>query len=391
MTSAKAKRVVKPDLVITWDVPESEQRTALLLAASRDTTLGALVELLVEQWDLPVWQDEPIAYDLHTSDGKSLDLAHSLGGLAFDSGTKLHLLSAKDRLVVAQSPAGIPAFDVWHPDRETHVSVLTLPEEITVADLTAKLVAFWKLPEQEFPVYYGLQLPEGSAWVLDHRLCDLKIGDGSRLALVRQEGIPILRRERQADLRTQLGDEEWEELTRLASQAIPEEEISALARKMITGEYLEGTEEELLKVVRELWEQMLSGGLLPPSGLPSVPSSPPVSESEEIIEIRMPEEKYPGLSDRLSTNTGRMTEQVFRKRLRDAMSKGLGETEFRKLLYNLDIDESQFTGSIEDRVMGLIQYYRRRNKLNEMLCELFEVAYHVRDRLVEDGCQDWLP
>ena len=381
MKSERAKNIIRPDLKISWaegrpkgDDSTEAQKAALVLIADKDTTLNAMVELLVEQWDLPVWQDEPIAYDLSTPEGKMLDLDQDLGQLK--QSARLQLVPARNRLVMAQSPADIPVFEVWHPDAMTSLSVLAIAEELTPAELERELVRHWQLPDEEL-AFYELRLPDGTALPQNSRLSDLVTVGGSRLMLAREEGIRVLPDEEIDDALSALAA--WS-LSKSPDTGISEEQLLALVRAMVPKEELEGREEEFLAFVRQSWEDVFSDDLTGPDAS--------AGGEEEVIEIVVPSELVLPAEPESSTE---MSELQFRKHLFTAMEEGLDESDLEHLLFCLDVDSEKFTGNKSKRIIGVIQYYRRRNKLGELLAELFENASHVKDSLDALGCQAWLP
>lgn len=331
-----SKDVIKLDLTITWDGDKNKSRMALVLAADKHTTFGALVELLVERWDLPVWQDKPIAYDLYTQDNKVLDLSKSLGDLKVGQNTRLCLVAVADRLVVAQSPADIPSFEVWHPDTKTSVSVLVLPGAITVSELQDRLEQLWNLP-----LFHGEELVHYELWSrnralpLDQQLPEPGMAESGMLALVRRPGVPV----------------------------IPYPDTGEIA-----GEEVES---ELPKAEPAFEIELVSyNGDIAPVETSQKGTFAPVSA--------------PGPAKKMS-------EQEFRKHLLQALDEGLGEAELEKLLFNLDLPSDYFTGNKMVRIIGLIQYCRRYNKLDELLVEACTTFPHVKGRLIERGCATWLP
>jgi hypothetical protein len=195
MASANDPSVLKLDLTILWKDAKEVERTALVLAADRGTTFGALVELLIEHWDLPIWsqQDEPVAYDLYPmTSAVPFDLSENLTVLPADQAIRLRLAPASGRLVIAQSSAAIPVFEVQHPTLATAISVLALPAAITTAELRDKLEQAWELPYcvDEDPVYYELRSPDGQP-LADKSLAELQIATGRPLVLAQVSGVKV--------------------------------------------------------------------------------------------------------------------------------------------------------------------------------------------------------
>jgi hypothetical protein len=334
MTEASDSSVTRPNLTITWNGPEGRSRTALVLAAEKHTTLGALVELLVEHWDLPVWQDEPIAYDLCSlTDVEPLDLSQALNDLDLDQAARLRLVVAPGRLVMAQSPADIPILDVWHPDSQTRVSVLALSGTLNAADLQSRLEHLWSLPSflNGELVYYELQY-RGSVLLPGVLLPESGIDEENVLALVRRTGIQIISGERPEPIHPDGGLD--------ASSAVGSAGTAVLRSQATTQAELAQRE-----VVTPLDKQS------------------PTKEASE---------------------------KEFRKHLLRTMDEGLDTDELDELIFYLGTGD-RFAGTKRARIIGLIQYYRRRNKLDELLSELCDMAPHVRDRLVRLGCTIWLP
>jgi hypothetical protein len=247
--------IIKPKLTITWDNPEGKQLTAVVLAAERGTTLGTLVELLVEKWDLPVGQDEPIAYDLHTQDKKALDLTKTLSDLDLRQDIHLHLVSVTDRLVMAQ-PAELPVLEVYHPDAKMHVSLLTLIGQVTAAEVQESLERWWTLPDYvgDEPVYYELR-SQKKVLPYNKTLAQLGIGDGSMLELVCQTGVRIIADDDSQQPKPDDGAPtatDMAEFFKIFSQSISDEGLLAMLRQTLPEEELKGHEKEAVAYVRQM-------------------------------------------------------------------------------------------------------------------------------------------
>ncbi len=531
MTVEKFGNIVKPNLVIHWEC-ESEQRTALVLAAEAQTTLGAVVELLVERWDLPVWQDEPVAYDLYTlvekqtlgipahihrrlknilskcgpfdseitldavfvdnriaawrkrlphapspaarvdvvvgflcdqysnkgenalglflhvlseqvstgdvchsqlielanelkrvigADKKTLDLSQTLeSSRGF---THLYLVAVTGHLVIAQSPADITVFSVRHPDTETKVSILVLLGAITAGEVSSKLVEFWRLRE-EVLVFYALQFPGGRALPSDKRLARLGVSDESQLTLTRQEGFEVITSAAEqgspgitqdTDIETpRLEGGALRKLVQAFNQSLSDEELLALMKQFVPEKEFRGNEKEYLAFLRQMMtamdsmddedlqmmEELARQGDYWGDGQLTDEETALTDEEEEIIEIIVAPEPSPSagkptVAPSTLAEPGGIREEIsekdFRKHLLEAMYGGLDGADFDELLFHLDVDKGEFEGNKKGRIIGLIQYYRKRNELPELLSELFDMAPHVKKTLVDRGCQDWFP
>jgi hypothetical protein len=321
------------NLKITWDEVDGTQLTALVMNCTPNVSLGSLVELLVEHWDLPVWKDKPIAYDLRTTrDTSQMELSTTLGELPVAQEIRLQLTAVSDRLVMAQSPADIPVFDVIHPDKKHIVSILAIFEALTTTELQERMEKFWALPSlvHNKPVYYdlvllGVPLPPYT------QLSETKITDGNSLELLRRVGIRIIYDEDKSN-EFDIEIEAFEETEPLISAARPSlNQISKPKTKQV---------------------RFHSNGVMK-----------------------------------------EMTEREFRKHLFNVMDDSLSEEDFEDLLYNLDIASEKFKGKKRSRIRELIQDFRRHhnNDLGDLLVELCEAFPHTKDKLLEMGCKSWLP
>lgn len=329
MATSDETQAPKSNLMISCDSPNNGIFKALVLTSATHITLGSIVELLVDHWDLPVWQDKPIAYDLYDlRAAKLLDLSQKLAELSPNVMTRLRLVAVSDRLVLAPSPADLPVFDIIHPDKKQQVSIAALPESLTASELQETLETFWSLPVliDNKPAYYELALPSGPLAPYK-QLSDIGVENGTTLELLCQIGIRLI------------GDTEAFDI-QIDVKEIPEE--------------------------------------------------PEVVEPETLNESGQTEEP-PSFNQQKQEEE--MTDQAFRKHLLNTMHDKLGEDDLDDLLFYLDIPGDTFKGTKQARMRELIQYYRRRynNKLDGLLKELCESFPHVKAQLIELGCEAWLP
>ncbi len=81
------------------------------------------------------------------------------------------------------------------------------------------------------------------------------------------------------------------------------------------------------------------------------------------------------------------TDKKLHKHLLKVMVEGLDDTDFKNLLFNLDISRGRFVGNKIDRIIEFIRYYRRRhnNDLSGLVSELCETFPHIKQRLIKLG------
>ena len=156
--------------------------------------MGDLVEILVDKWDLPVWDGRPIGYnlmllpseELMTADTRLTDLNVGVEG-------RLKMVPAFDQLVMSQSPPNIPVFDVSDTEKQCKITVLAFPASVTTMALQDRLEAVLDLPAvvDGEPVYYELTQPNGPLQPLA-LLIDGGVGKSADLELHRRCGIRII-------------------------------------------------------------------------------------------------------------------------------------------------------------------------------------------------------